>query len=50
MSAPAAFLISLGQCLSTMSLYKSGHPARERVIDQSFAKLLDVLADIPYAE
>ena len=50
MSAPASFLISLGQCLSTMSLYKSGHPARERVIDQSFEKLLSVLADIPYAE
>ena len=50
MSAPASFLISLGQCLSTMSLYKSGHPARERVIDQSFEKLLSLLADIPYAE
>ena len=50
MSTPGAFLISVGQCLSTMSLYKSGHPARERVIDQSFTKLLGLLADIPYAE
>jgi len=50
MSAPASFLITLGQCLSTMSLYAHGHPARERVIDASFAKLLEVLSDIQFAE
>lgn len=50
MNPTAAFLISLGQCLSTMSLYASGHPARERVIDASFARLLEVLANIQFAE
>jgi putative nucleotidyltransferase with HDIG domain len=45
-----AFMISLGQCLATMSLYPSGHPARERVIDQSFARLLEVLNNIQFAE
>lgn len=50
MNAAAAFMISLGQCLSTMSLYARGHPSRERAIDHSFARLLTVLADIQYAE
>lgn len=50
MNPAAAFLISLGQCLSTISLYASGHPARERVIDASFARLLEVLNDIQLAE
>ncbi|MEX2179456.1 MAG: HD domain-containing phosphohydrolase [Gemmatimonadaceae bacterium] len=40
---PSRFLSSLAQTLSTMSLYKPGHPARERVIDRSFALLQDVL-------
>ena len=46
----ASFMVTLGQCLSTMSLYPSGHPARERVIDQSFARLLTVLSNIQFAE
>ncbi|MBI3567975.1 MAG: HD domain-containing protein [Gemmatimonadetes bacterium] len=50
MNAPATFMVSMGQCLSTMSLYPSGHPAREKVIDASFTRLLDVLADIQFAE
>ena len=50
MNPAVSFMISLGQCLATMSLYPSGHPARERVIDQSFARLLDVLANIQFAE
>lgn len=50
MSTPAAFMVSLGQCLSTLSLYKAGHPARERVVDAGFAKLTDLLADIQYAD
>jgi putative nucleotidyltransferase with HDIG domain len=50
MIAPAAFMISLGQCLSTMSLYQAGHPARERVVDTSFARLSDLLADLQFAE
>jgi putative nucleotidyltransferase with HDIG domain len=50
MSTASGFMISLGQCLSTMSLYAAGHPARERVIDASFARLVDLLADIQYAD
>jgi putative nucleotidyltransferase with HDIG domain len=38
-SEPAKFLTSLAQALSTMALYSSGHPARERTIDQSFEQL-----------
>ena len=33
---PAAFLYSLAQALSVMALYPSGHPARERAIDQAY--------------
>ena len=50
MIAPAAFMVSLAQCLSTMSLYSRGHPARERVVDASFARLLGLLTHIQYAE
>jgi hypothetical protein len=34
------FLTSFAQALATMSLYAEGHPARERVVDQSFEHLL----------
>lgn len=39
------FLASLAQTLSTMALYKPGHPARERVIDRTFGLLQDLLAE-----
>ncbi len=42
---PNRFLTSLAQTLSTMSLYKPGHPARERIIDRSFALLQELLTD-----
>ena len=41
------FLNSLAQTLSTMSLYKPGHPARERVIDRSFGLLQEMIAENP---
>jgi hypothetical protein len=44
------FLTSLAQTLSTMSLYKPGHPARERVVDRSFALLRDMVRDDPHPE
>ena len=44
------FLASLAQTLSTMSLYKPGHPARERVIDRTFGLLQDLLADNPHPD
>jgi putative nucleotidyltransferase with HDIG domain len=40
---PIGFLQQLAQALSTMGLYKPGHPARERIIDRSFAALQAVL-------
>lgn len=47
---PNRFLISLAQTLSTMSLYKPGHPARERVIDRSFTMLQEMLRSDPHPE
>jgi putative nucleotidyltransferase with HDIG domain len=44
MSDPLRFLTSMGQALSTMSLYSTGHPARERAIDSSFEQLLNLVA------
>lgn len=40
MSASAVrFLHSMAQAISTMALYRDGHPARERTIDNSFEQL-----------
>jgi putative nucleotidyltransferase with HDIG domain len=45
MAEPRRFLTGLAQTLSTMALYKAGHPARERVIDRSFAALQELLVE-----
>jgi len=37
--AAADFLTSLAQAVSTMALYKDGHPARERAIDAAYERL-----------
>jgi len=50
MMDPSRFLASLAQALSTMALYKTGHPARERVIDRSFTLLQDLLAGDQHPE
>lgn len=42
MSEPARFLTSFAQALSTMVLYREGHPARERSIDQAYGRLRDL--------
>jgi putative nucleotidyltransferase with HDIG domain len=34
------FLTSFAQAIATMSLYRDGHPARQRVVDASFERLL----------
>lgn len=39
MSDPIRFLTSLGQALSATALYKEGHPARERAVDQAWQQL-----------
>ncbi|MEP7327338.1 MAG: HD domain-containing phosphohydrolase [Gemmatimonadota bacterium] len=47
MSTSVATLISIGQCLSSMLLYPRGHPARERVVDNAYDKLLLLLEEQP---
>ncbi len=42
MSDPIRFLVSFGQAVSTMALYKDGHPARERAVDRSYRILRDL--------
>lgn len=39
MSDPLRFLASLGQALSATGLYRPGHPARERAVDQAWEHL-----------
>jgi putative nucleotidyltransferase with HDIG domain len=39
LSDPIRFLTSLGQALSATGLYQSGHPARERSVDQAWEQL-----------
>ncbi|MBX9928330.1 MAG: HD domain-containing protein [Gemmatimonadaceae bacterium] len=41
-SQAARFLTNLAQALATMSLYRDGHPARERVIDTAFDSLREL--------
>ena len=40
MSEPARFLTSFAQAMSTMSLYRNGHPARERAVDSAYEQLI----------
>jgi putative nucleotidyltransferase with HDIG domain len=47
MADPFKFLTSLAQALSTMALYTSKHPARERAIDRSYSALRDLQAEDP---
>ncbi len=42
MSEAVRFLNTFAQALSTMSLYREGHPARERAVDLSYLRLLDL--------
>lgn len=41
---PYKFLMSFAQALSTMALYATKHPARERAIDKSYSALRDLQA------
>ena len=45
MSDPVRFLTSLAQALSTMALYKRGHPARSRAIDASYHQVAELQRD-----
>lgn len=45
MSTAAAFLNSLAQTFSALSLYPEGHAARERALDATYQKLVDLLEE-----
>lgn len=47
MSNPVRFLNAFAQALATMSLYKEGHPARERAIDAAYTQLDALQRDNP---
>jgi putative nucleotidyltransferase with HDIG domain len=48
MSDPIRFLVSFGKAISTMALYKDGHPARERAVDRSYECLRDLQHNDPH--
>ncbi|HEV8265248.1 MAG TPA: HD domain-containing phosphohydrolase [Gemmatimonadales bacterium] len=45
MSDPARFLNTFAQALAAMTLYRDGHPARERAVDAAYSELHDLQAD-----
>lgn len=47
MSDPARFLNAFAQALAAMTLYRDGHPARERTVDLAYQQLHDLQADTP---
>ena len=49
MSNPAGFLSAFAHAIAAMTLYKAGHPARERAIDAAFQELQDLQAAQPNA-
>lgn len=49
MNEAVQFLTALAQAVATMSLYRDGHPARERVIDSAYLALLDLQLRNPTA-
>jgi putative nucleotidyltransferase with HDIG domain len=50
MSEPVQFLTSFAQALQTMTLYGTGHPARERAIEHAYDRLLRLQAVDQYAD
>ena len=46
MSEPAKFLNAFAQAISTMGLYKAGHPARQRAIEAAYNQLADLQASV----
>ncbi len=47
MSDATRFLTAFAQALATMSLYREGHPARERAVDAAYAGLADLQSASP---
>lgn len=50
MSSQADFLTAVAQAISTMILYKDGHPARERAIDRAYEQMLGLQDSHPLSE
>ncbi|MGH7530519.1 MAG: HD-GYP domain-containing protein, partial [Gemmatimonadales bacterium] len=48
-SEPARFLNSFAHALAAMTLYASGHPARERAVDAAYEQLHELQAAAPHA-
>ena len=48
MSGPTSFLAAFAHALAAMTLYATGHPARERAIDDAFRELADLQATDPH--
>jgi putative nucleotidyltransferase with HDIG domain len=46
-SDPARFLNTFAQALAAMTLYRDGHPARERAVDAAYSELHDLQTDTP---
>jgi len=47
LSTPIRFLNSLAQAMAAISLYRDGHPQRERAVDAAYRDLQDLQADDP---
>jgi putative nucleotidyltransferase with HDIG domain len=47
MTEPSKFLTAFAQALSTMVLYREGHPARDRSVERSYERLQDLLVSDP---
>ena len=50
MNEPSRFLTSIAQAVSTMGLYKEGHPARERALDAAHECLRELQQVSPLAQ
>jgi putative nucleotidyltransferase with HDIG domain len=48
MSDPGRFLNGFAQALSAMTLYRDGHPARERAVDAAHRQLQDLQVETPH--
>ncbi len=48
MKSATQFLTALAQAISTMNLYKEGHPARERALDAAFDRMRLLQEEVPH--
>ncbi len=44
------FLTALAQAISTMNLYKEGHPARERAVDAAYERMVGLQEEVEHPE